>query len=72
MQWVKGSSIATPVAQVVAGAWIQSLGWELPYAVGVAIKKGGISFAFIFIFYFLPLKAAPVVYGVKLGVKSEL
>ena len=33
MQSVKGSSIAAVVAQ------IQSLAWELPYAVGVAVKK---------------------------------
>jgi len=32
-QWDKGSSVAA------AGAWIQSLAWELPYAVGVAVKK---------------------------------
>ena len=32
-QWVKGSSSAT------AAAWIQSLAWELTYAVGTAIKK---------------------------------
>ena len=32
-QWVKGSSAAE------AGAQMQSLAWELPYAVGVAIKK---------------------------------
>ena len=33
VQSVKGSSIAAVVAQ------IQSLAWELPYAVGVAVKK---------------------------------
>ena len=33
VQWVKGSSMAT------AAAWIQSLTWELPYAMGVAIKR---------------------------------
>ena len=32
-QWVKGSGAATAVA------WIQSLAGELPYAMGVAIKK---------------------------------
>ena len=33
MKWVKGFSVASAVAQ------IQSLAWELPYAVGVAVKK---------------------------------
>ena len=33
-QWVKGSSIAAAVAQIIAAAQIQSL--ELPYAMGVA------------------------------------
>ena len=32
-QWVKGSGVVT------ATAWIQSLAWELPHAIGVAIKK---------------------------------
>ena len=32
VQWVKGSSVATAVAQ------IQSLAWECPYDMGVAIK----------------------------------
>ena len=32
-QWVKGSGITAAVAQ------IQSLAWELPHAVGAAIKK---------------------------------
>ena len=36
-QWVKGSSVATAVTYV-ASAGIQSLAWELPYAVGVATK----------------------------------
>ena len=39
VQWVKGSSIAAPVAQVAATARIQSLAWELPYAMGVVMKK---------------------------------
>ena len=38
-QFVKGSSIATAVMKVTAVARIQSLPWELPYAVCVAIKK---------------------------------
>ena len=33
MQWVKGSGVAAAVAQ------IQSLAWELPYNMGVAMKK---------------------------------
>ena len=37
-QWVKGSSIATAVAQVTAATQIQSPAQELPYAVGAAIK----------------------------------
>ena len=32
-QWVKGSGITA------SAAWIQSLAWELPYAMGVAIKR---------------------------------
>ena len=39
VKWVKGSSIATAVAQVSAAAQIQSLTQELSYAVGVAIQK---------------------------------
>ena len=35
-QWVKGPSIASAAA---IGAGIQSLDQELPYAMGVAIKK---------------------------------
>lgn len=38
-QWVKGSRIATAVAQVAAAARIQSLTWELPYAIGEATPK---------------------------------
>ena len=37
--WVKRSHIATAMAQVTAVAWIQSLAWELPYAMGMTIKK---------------------------------
>ena len=33
VQWVKGSSVAEAVA------WSQSLAWEFPYALAVAIKK---------------------------------
>lgn len=32
-QWVKGSALAA------AAAWIQSLAWKLPYAVGATFKK---------------------------------
>ena len=35
---LKGSSIATAVAWVAVAPQIQSLAWELPYALGVAIK----------------------------------
>ena len=38
-QWLKGSSIASAVAQVAAAAQIQSLAQKLPYAAGVAIKS---------------------------------
>ena len=41
VQWVKGSSIAKAVVWVTAVAQIQPLARELPYAVGVAIKKKG-------------------------------
>jgi len=37
--WVKGSGIATTVALVAVVAQIQSLAWELPYAIGAAMKK---------------------------------
>ena len=37
--WVKGSGVATAAAQIAAAAQIQSLAWELSYAMGVAIKK---------------------------------
>ena len=39
LQWLKGSGIATAVTQVAAAAQIQSLAQELPYAIGVTIKK---------------------------------
>jgi len=29
------------VAQVAAVAWVQSLAWEIPHAVGLAKNKGG-------------------------------
>ena len=39
-QWVKVSGGVAPAASyVVAMTWIQSLTWELPYAMGEAIKK---------------------------------
>ena len=37
--WVKGSGTVTAVARVAAVAWIQSLAWELSYAMSTAIKK---------------------------------
>ena len=37
VQWVKGSCIATAKAELVFVVQIQSLAWELPYALGVAI-----------------------------------
>ena len=39
-QWARGSSVAEAVA------WIQSLAWELPFAMGVGIKR------FFFFFFF--------------------
>jgi len=39
VQWVKGSSIAAPVAQVATGAQIQSLAQKLPYTIYAAEKK---------------------------------
>ena len=39
VQWVKGSSVATVVAQVAAAALIQSLAQGLPYATGAAKKR---------------------------------
>ena len=39
LQWVKGSGIATAVAEVTAVARTQSLAGNLSYAAGVAIKK---------------------------------
>ena len=38
-QWVKGSGVATAAAWVAVGTWIQSLAWELPYALDAALKK---------------------------------
>ena len=38
-QWVKGSGIAAAVAWITAVAQIQSLAWELPYALGRPKKK---------------------------------
>ena len=38
-QWAKGSSVAAAVVLLTAAAQIQSLTWELPYIMGVAIKK---------------------------------
>ena len=38
-RWFIGSSISAAVAEVVAEAWIQSVAQDLPYAMGVAIKK---------------------------------
>ena len=37
-QLLKGSGIATVVAEVAAVAWIQSLAQGLPHATGAAIK----------------------------------
>ena len=39
VQWAKGSGVASAVASVIAGAEIQFLAWELPYAVDEAIKR---------------------------------
>ena len=39
VKWVKGSGVAEAVAEVTAVAQIQSLAQELPYAVGMTIKK---------------------------------
>ena len=36
---LKGSGVATAAAWVAAAAQIQSLAWEIPYAVDAAIKK---------------------------------
>ena len=37
--WIKGFDIATAAALVEAVTQIQSLAWELPYALCVALKK---------------------------------
>ena len=39
MQWVKGTGIAAAAVRVTVVAQIQSLAWELPYAMGEAIKN---------------------------------
>ena len=50
MQWVKGSSIAAAVTYTTNMVWILSLALELPYAMGVAVKKnGGNRFHFLII-----------------------
>ena len=38
-QWLKGSGIVAAAAWAAVLPWFQSLGQELPYAVGVAIEK---------------------------------
>ena len=38
-QWVKGFGTAAAAVQVAAVAQIQSLAWELPQTLGVAINK---------------------------------
>ena len=38
-QWTKGSGVAMSCGVVAAAALIQSLAGDLPYAVGVALKK---------------------------------
>ena len=38
-QWVKGSIVDAARAWVNAAAWIQSLAWELPDAMGAAKEK---------------------------------
>ena len=43
VQWVKGSSLATAAVEVLAVARIQSLAWDLPGAVGVAIRTDQIT-----------------------------
>ena len=44
-QWVIGSEIAAAMVQIATVAWIQSLPWELPFAMGTAIiKKRGTNF----------------------------
>ena len=35
----KTNKQTTTVASVTAAAWIQSLAWEFPYAMGMAIKR---------------------------------
>ena len=42
IQWVKGSSIASAVAQFTDVAQIHPLAWELPYAASAAITKSKI------------------------------
>ena len=39
MQWVKDPTRVSATAAAAAAAWIQSLAWDLPYAIGVATKK---------------------------------
>ena len=43
-QWAKGSGFAAAVAQFAAVAQIQSLTQELPYAMGMTKKRGGVLF----------------------------
>ena len=37
--WIGSGIVAIAVALAAAAAWIQPLAWELPYAMGVALKK---------------------------------
>ena len=56
---VKGSGVITTAAWATAVAQIQSLAWELPYDVGVAMKKNGESrwksFSFSLLSMMLPV-----------------
>ena len=47
MPWVKGSGIAAAAVRVSAGAWVQALAQELPYALDETIKKIYIYYVYI-------------------------
>ena len=56
------------MAQVIAGAWVQSLAQELPIVSGYEIntqKSLVFLFSFLFFFVFCPFRAAHVAYGVS-------
>ena len=75
-QCFKGSGVVTAVTQVARAAQIQSLAWELPYALGAGVRGGGGDLGYdrlectleglnfiCFILFYLLFRTALVAYG---------